>query len=188
MIFAGLVLLAMYLPTRAALQRATQYAATAIATESSDAWLRYDYGSMSYYWETDKGEKKNVYAALFSGIGDVQAKGEAVVREMENRQISSKSGTLSVKCDIVNRLIYKEVLITATREFPTPINLSFIGFPDSVRIDVTSTAVVQNGDEFMRNMDLAADFVVFILETFGLTVTEGIAPYVDKARGFLGIG
>ena len=39
MIFAGLVLLAMYLPTRAVLQQATQYAATALATEQSDTWL-----------------------------------------------------------------------------------------------------------------------------------------------------
>ena len=50
MIFAGLVLLAMYLPTRAALQRATQYAATAIATERSDTWLRHDPDALAYYW------------------------------------------------------------------------------------------------------------------------------------------
>ena len=34
MIFAGLMLLAVYLPNRAVLQRATQYAATAMATKA----------------------------------------------------------------------------------------------------------------------------------------------------------
>ena len=49
MIFAGLVLLSMYLPTRANLQRATQYAATAMATERSDTWLRHDPKNLEYY-------------------------------------------------------------------------------------------------------------------------------------------
>ena len=49
MIFAALVLLSIYLPARAVLQRATQFAATALANEASDTWLFFDESSMSYY-------------------------------------------------------------------------------------------------------------------------------------------
>ena len=68
MIFAGLVLLAMYLPTRAALQRATQYAATAIATERSDTWLRHDPDALEYYWIHDKDELGNVYGSVLGSL------------------------------------------------------------------------------------------------------------------------
>ena len=187
MIFAALVLLAIYLPTRAALQRATQYAATAIATEMSDTWLFFNDQTMSYYWETNKDLLTNVYVALFSGAGDVQGKGDGIVTHIEGRGISSKAGVLEVVCYPVNRIVYKEIVITATRDFTVPVNLSLIGFPQSIPVTVTSTAVVVNGDEFVRNMDLAYDFVGFILEKFNLTnITDTIGSSMDRVSSFFG--
>jgi hypothetical protein len=168
MIFAALVLLATYLPTRAALQRATQHAATALAVEQSDVWLFFDEGSMSYYRASDKDSLANVYAALFVNAGRGGAKGGKIASTIEERGISSKAGNLTVDCYIVNRLIYKEVVVTATRQFEIPVDLSFIFFPKTIPIAVSSTAVVQNGDEFVRSVDLATDFVNFILNKFGL--------------------
>jgi len=187
MIFAVLVLLAMYLPTRAALQRATQYAATVIATTSSDTWLSFDEKAMSYYWETDKARLKNVYVELFSGIDGVQSKSEAIVAEIEGQGISSKAGELSVVGDINNLLVYKEAFVTASREFKTPVNLSFVGFPETITVTVTSTAVVQNGDEFVRNIDLAVDFLEFVFEKFEITnISEAIGSFGGKVSSFLG--
>lgn len=187
MIFAALVLLAIYLPTRATLQRATQYAATAIATEQSDEWLFYDKSSLSYYWERDKSRLANVYEALFSGGGDVQGKGEEIVTRIEGRSLSSKAGTLSVDCYMENKIIYKEVVVTATRVFTVPIGLSFIGFPDTVPITVASTAVVQNGDEFVRSIDIAVDFVKYISEKLHLdNITDNISSYGNQLSGLLG--
>lgn len=186
MIFAALFLLAVYLPTRATLQRATQFAATAIATEKSDAWLYFDTGDMRYYWENDKGNLMNVYEALFSN-GDVQDKGESIVERVEGRSLSSKSGTLEVECRIANKIVYKEVIVTATRRFTTPVNLSFIGFPTEIPVTITSTAVVQNGEEFVRNMDMAVDFVNFIMEKFNLTgVADTISSFGSRAASLLG--
>jgi len=187
MIFAALVLLAMYLPTRAALQNATQYAATAIATTSSDTWLSFDESSMSYCWETDKGRLKNVYADIFSGIDNAQSKGEGIVAEIEGRGISSRAGVLTVECDIVNWLVYKEVVISAAREFTVPVDLSLVGFPKTITVTVTSTAVVQNGDEFVRNMDLAVDFVEYIIKKFELTdISDSISSFGNTIASFLG--
>jgi len=190
MIFAALVLLAVYLPTRAVLQRATQFAATAIATEKSDTWLCFDADSMSYKWVTDKRDLDNVYIALFTSGNASAAKGEAIVTEIEGRGVSSKSGELSVESYVFNRLVYKEAVVTASRTFTLPgaLDLSFIGFPKEIVVTVTSTAVVQNGDEFVRNVDLAVDFVSFIAGKFNLTgISDGISSAWDKLSGLLGL-
>ena len=187
MIFAALVLLAVYLPARATLQRATQHAATVLAAERSDTWLFFDESSMSFYWENDKERLANVYAALFSSGGDVGGKGEDIVVDIERRGISSKAGSLTVDCYIDNKIVYKEVVVTATREFPVPVDLSFISFPETIAVTATSTAVVQNGDEFLRNMDLAVDFVEYISKKFGLTdIADSISSYGSRVASLFG--
>jgi len=187
MIFAALVLLAIYLPARAALQRATQYAAIAVASEISDTWLFFDESSMSYYRETNIRNLKNVYVDLFSDSGDVQSKGEAIVKEQESRSISSKAGDLSVESNVTNRIIYKEAVVTATREFPMPVDLSFIGFPNTISVTATSTVFVQNSDEFIRNIDMASDFLEFIIDRYNLSgLTDAIGSFGSRVAGLLG--
>lgn len=192
MVFAGLVLLAMYLPTRAALQQATQYAATAIATERSDTWLRHDPDSMTYYWETDRGELGSVYGALLGALTgnkrDDADNAEQAVINMEANGVLEPAGELSVEYGVVNYIVYKEIVVTATRTIPMPVDLSFVGFPSEIPVTVTSTAVVQNGDEFVRNMDLARDLTLFLAEKFNLTeMLDGVAELGRKFTGFLGI-
>ena len=187
MIFAALVLLAMYLPAQSVLQRATQYAATAIATENSDTWLFFDEGSMKYNRESDKKNLKNVYADLFSGSGDIQSKGEAIVLEIESRGISIRTGHLNVDCYLVNKILYKEIVVTAVREFPMPVDLSFVGFPRTVTVTATSAAAVHNGDEFVRSIDIASDFAGFINEKYGLhNITDAISSFGNRVTGLLG--
>ena len=188
MIFAALVLLAVYLPTRAALQRATQYAATTAATVCSDTWLFFDGDTMSYYWEEDKNNLDNVYVALFSGNSAVKSLAEEIVPEIEGRSISSKAGRLDVNCDVFNRIIYKEVVVKAERVFDIPVDLSFIKFPQTITVAVVSTAVVNNGDEFVRNMDMAADFVSYIIEKFGLSdIADTISSFGNRISSLLGL-
>lgn len=192
MVFAGLVLLAMYLPTRAALQQATQYAATAIATERSDTWLRHDPDSMTYYWETERKDLGSVYGALLGALTgnkrDDADNAEQTVIGMEQSGVLKPAGELSVEYGVVNYIVYKEIVVTATRTIPMPVDLSFVGFPSEIPVTVTSTAVVQNGDEFVRNMDLARDLTLFLAEGFNLTeMLDGVAELGRKFTGFLGI-
>jgi len=187
MIFAALVLLSIYLPTRGALQRATQHAAVAIATVESDTWIFFDESAMSHYWENSKYNLPNVYVALFSGMGDIQALGESIVIDVEGRNLSSMAGELTVKSYVIDRIVYKEIIISATREFPIPIDLSFVSFPRAIPVTATSTAVVVSGGEFMRNVDMAIDFSDFIFEKFGLTnLSENIGTSGAKIRSLLG--
>ncbi|MCL2365923.1 MAG: pilus assembly protein [Oscillospiraceae bacterium] len=186
MIFAALVLLSIYLPTRGALQRATQNAATTIAVVESDTWLFFDASTMSFFRETNKSNLENVYVALFTTM-DVQDIGERIVTEIEGRNLSSKAGTLTVNSNVIDRVIYKEVVVEAKREFPIPIDLSFIQFPRTISIIVTSTAVVKNGAEFVRTVDMAVDFVQYITDRFGLTDLSGnISSAGTRVRSLLG--
>jgi len=187
MIFAALVLLSIYLPARAVLQRAAQYAATALATEASDTWLFFDESSMTYYRHTDKKQLKNVYADLFTKNDNTEAKGEVITTKIESRSISSKSGQLSIESNVINNIFYKEVVVTATRDFPMPVNLSFIGFPESITVTASSAAVVQNAEEFVRSIDMASDFVEFIADRYNLhDVTDAISSFGSRITHLLG--
>ena len=192
MIFAGLVLLSMYLPTRAALQQATQYAATAIATERSDTWLRHDSDTLTYYWESDRSQLGSVYGALIGALvgnnRDDADNAEQAVINMDKKGVIQPPGELTVEYGVVNYISYKEIVVTATRTIPSPVDLSFVGFPSEIPVTVTSTAVVQNGDEFVRNMDLARDLTEFLAEKYNLTeMFDSISALGEKFAGFLGI-
>ena len=113
---------------------------------------------------------------------------EQAVINMEANGVLEPAGELSVEYGVVNYIVYKEIVVTATRTIPMPVDLSFVGFPSEIPVTVTSTAVVQNGDEFVRNMDLARDLTLFLAEKFNLTdMLDGVAELGEKFTGFLGI-
>jgi hypothetical protein len=63
-----------------------------------------------------------------------------------------------------------------------------IRFPKEIPITVTSTAVVQNGDEFIRNMDIAVDFVEYLDEQLGISdAFSGFSETMGKVWDFLKI-
>jgi hypothetical protein len=142
---------------------------------------------MSYYWETSKDRLANVYVALFSGSGNAESRGVEIATEIERRGLSSKAGVLEVDCYIVNRVVYQEVVVSAAREFTVPVDLSFIRFPRTIPVAVTSTAVVQNGDEFIRSIDIAVDFLDYISEKFGLSdISDAIGSFGGRVASLLG--
>ncbi len=190
MIYLALVLLAMYLPTRALLQRATQYAATALATEQSDTWLRFDDKRMKYNWVANKSGLDNVYVSLFNSISPKKDGGEAerIISYIADESIQATPGKLEVEYTVNNYVVYKEISLTATKTIPIPIDLSFVRFPTEIPVTVTSTAVVQNGDEFVRNMDIAVDVAKWLDGKYNISQTfSKVGEIFSKARGFLGI-
>ena len=199
MVFFALVMLSFYLPQRAMLQRATQFAATAVATEMGDTWIYYDannysYGRYSDYRALTHG-KGGVYVTLFKSVFGSDNDAETIMRsldEKENLPVIS-NGDLIVECKLVNYVVYKEVVVTATRSIPVPVNFSIIGFPNApktIDLVVTSKAVVTNGDEFIRNVDLAVDFVYWAGDKLGIDL-DGIFSKISEAgskiSGFFGI-
>lgn len=188
LIMAALVLVSIYLPAQALLQWSTQYAATALAVEMSDTWLSYSTDNMAFYLISDKADLTNVYTSLFEhDDGTISAKGELIAEVMESQGVSARSGSLTVSCHLNNALIYKEIIVEARREFPMPVNLSIIGFPDTITVTGLSTAVVQNGDELIRNVDMATDFAQFLAEKFNLTgIADAISSFGGQVKDLLG--
>ena len=158
MIFTGLVLLSIYLPTRASLQRATQQAVTALATEKSDAWLSFNENTLKF---GTKDRQQNVYAALKNGLltNSDRNRAKQIVENVEKRGFYRTSGTLTVDCRAVNYLIYKEITVTATRNIPVPVDLSYVRFPRTIEITASSTAVISDADGFIRDVDMINDVV-----------------------------
>ena len=189
MVFFALVMLSFYLPQRAMLQRATQFAATAVATEMSDTWVYYDTDGETYKrysdYETLTGGKGGVYVTLFKSVFGSDNNAETIMRsidEKENLPVIA-NGELTVECELINYIVYKEVVVTATRSIPIPVNFSIIGFPpkdSSIELVVTSKAVVTNGDEFIRSVDLAVDFVYWASEQLGIDI-DGIFSKISDA-------
>lgn len=172
MIFAGLFLLSVYLPSRAVLQRATQHAATGIATAKSDSTYEF-YGGT--YKETTNYD--NVYAAMFAKVDTSAA--ETAVKEYCSKAVILNGDDIEVECGVTNYLIYKEVYVTATQSIKSPVNLSLVGFPETLDLTVTSMAVIQNGDEFVRTMDLTADFVDYLADKAGIDLSAAMQKIHD---------
>lgn len=190
LICVALVLLSIYMPLRAAMQRSTQYAATAIATARSDTWLRFDPDRMSYYWLDDRDKLSNVYASLLSSIiignnQDDEDDARQSVLKLEDKNIVKPSSDLTVEFGVVNYIVYKEIVVTARREIPTPLNLTMFGIPKDIELVVTSTAVVQNGDEFIRNMDLAVDVLNDLVDV--REIFSSLGEICNVFTNFLGI-
>jgi len=192
MIFLTLVLLALYLPTRAALQTATQYAAVAMAAESGDTWLSFDDDAMQYSWADSRGQLPNVYQSVFRAFGNggsgLASKATNIVTNMEGKGFFHPPGELTVEYTVLNYVVYKELRVTATQAIAAPIDLSFVGLPTEIPITVTSSAVVVNGDEFVRNMDVARDFATFMAEKLKLDKAfDSIKTLAGKFNAFFGI-
>jgi len=169
MVFLALLMLAMYLPQRAMLQRATQMAATALAVEMSDTWVRYDANARKYTRHSDyaalQSAKGGVYSALFRSIfskdgRDGQKQAEEIVRSLfnaENPTVIADSDSIIVDFELINYVVNKEVVVTATRVIKLPVEFPLISFTGDIELVVTSKAVVQNADELVRNVDMAFD-------------------------------
>ena len=196
MIFFTLFLLAVYLPQRAILQRATQYAATAVATEMGDTWLYYSDGSRELERYNDHDElsanKGGVYVTLFksifgAGTSDVGSIVETI-DESENIPVIA-NGDLTVECEMVNYVVYKEIVVTAIRAITLPVDFSIIGVPKEIELIVSSKAVVQNGDEFIRNVDLVV-YIVDWVRTKSETIDnffKKVGEAGDAINGFFGL-
>jgi len=170
MIFAALVLLAMYLPQRAVLQEAAQAAVVAIATERSDTWIAFD-GNGDRIERYDQPRQPNVYTGFirnaFFNRSVGRQKAGSIVETLVARGFISSPGRISIEYDVINYIIYQEVIVNVSQSIPMPVNLSFIGFPESITLTQEARAVVQNGDEFVRNVDIAKDMAIWLEKKFG---------------------
>ncbi|MCM1543537.1 MAG: hypothetical protein NC121_20110 [Blautia sp.] len=58
-----------------------------------------------------------------------------------------------------NYVFYKTIEATVTQTVRPPINLSMVGGPEEMTIEVTGEIVINDGDDFIRNVDFAIDML-----------------------------
>ena len=171
MTFAALALLSMYLPQRAILQEAAQYAATMLAPERSDVAYRFDDHTMQIYdhWDFQLHNSfadvlmgtydtnRNFWSRSFSwfkNTEDWQKRVDDIVKHKLANSISFTNAPVSTEVVFQQTLLYSEIVVTVSQEIPLPINLSFIGIRDSfIRIECSARAYVPDGDGFIRTVD-----------------------------------
>jgi len=135
-----------------------------------DTWIYYDTASLSYSRHTNASQLPNVYGALFSSdTSQYKNKAESVVRKVDEAENVTvlPSGELTVKCNIVNYAVYKEVVVTATRSIRIPVNFSAIRFPRTLVMSVTAKSTVKDGDDFVRNIDIGVSFIEWLEQICG---------------------
>lgn len=185
MIFYAMVMLAIYLPQRVILQEAVQAAATAIATEESDSYVSFD-DNGNY---VDGKEPENVYAAAVESIlapnSDAELKAASIVEHYAGRGVLSVPGGIQVTCESTDFIIYQEIMIRASQKIETPVNFSFIGFPTEIEIVQEARVVVQNGDEFVRNIDIAKDIMIWLDNKLGISQSLKESGALDKVSEVL---
>ena len=192
MIFAALVLLAMYLPQRTILQEAAQYTATALATQASDTYVAFDDNGN----RIEKTPDKSVYVTLVKGLfgidqSQAESQAEQITNNMAKNAILPVSSTVDAKVTVKNFVIYQEVTVTLTQTVPMPVDLSFIGFPTELVLVQSASAVVQNGDEFVRDIDIAKDMVIWLDNKLGVSQSlreSGALDKIKKVTDFFGLG
>ena len=99
---------------------------------------------------------------------------DIIIDYFDTGLIASGEG-ITVECGVRNYIVYKEIYVTATKSIQSPVDLSFVGFPKMLHMTVTSTAVVQNGDEFVRNMDIAVDFAQYLVAESGIDLSGAMS-------------
>lgn len=78
--------------------------------------------------------------------------------------------------DISNYVIGKSIEVTAYYKLKSPRLLSYIGVPLELKLGACVKQNASNPTELVRNIDLAADLIEFLLERFGVK---------DQVDGFL---
>ena len=191
MIFAALVMLAMYLPQRTILQEAAQFTAVALATESSDIYVAFDNEGNGIVKENHE----NVYAAALSGILgkglNVSDKALNIASYIAGRGFVEARGDMRIELITTNYVVYQEITVRLYQTIPMPVDLSFIGFPAELELVQEASAVVQNGDEFIRNIDIASDMLDWVNSRFGISNSlkeSGALEKIGEVTKFFGFG
>lgn len=172
-----------------AAQRGSIYAAKCVSDPNYDTILR---GIGSARGNVDLAQSASTDNASFSGIGrhmhpyrysNSSMKGTIETNTAEEvRAIIEKTripwrniDIYDVKTNVDNHLLYSEVTVTVSVTYPLPPILESIGLSDSIDYSVTSSTLVNDPDEFIRNADLAVDVIVQVDEMTGGHLSNAIS-------------
>lgn len=109
---------------------------------------------------------------------------QSFLEEQLSVMLSRKSFLTGVettaKVKISNYLIGKKLTVEATYGLRSPKFLEYVGVPANLTLKSSMTQSASNPVELVRNIDLAADLIDFLLEQFG--VKDRVDSFLKKAE------
>ncbi len=112
--------------------------------------------------------------SLYRGIGRLFSDGPRLDYESKFSDVARESTLIvlgnisSPKIEVDRGFLGTDVEVTITHSLPAPGVLKYLGYDKGTTIRVAAYNYSVNPSEFVRSVDLAADFVSYIMKKFGL--------------------
>lgn len=88
-----------------------------------------------------------------------------------------------------NYVVYRTITATATQTVRPAVSLEMVGMPGTLTLSASGTAVVSDGEDFIRNVDFAVDIVQSTsLGKKAGELVEAAKDFYDKFKSKFGIG
>jgi hypothetical protein len=124
------------------------------------------------------GETEYLFPYRFFGMKFQESSFVNFFRSMCGYMFFDTGSNVDVTAHVTNYVVYKEITATATQTVKPAISLSMVGAPDELIISCTSSVVISDADDFIRN----TDFVIDVVED--TKIGEAASSLVDKAVEF----
>lgn len=124
------------------------------------------------------GNPQYLFPYRFFGMKFESGKFESFFRSMCGYMFFDTGANVELKTNVTNYVVYKKITAVATQTVKPAVSLSLVGVPDSMEISCTSSVVISDTDDFIRN----TDFVIDIVED--TKIGEVAHQLVDKAVDF----
>lgn len=142
--------------------------------------------TVSSYYEAYHERLSNLYREIGRGLGggyaDYSAKFENAARESTLIALGSIS---SPEIQVERGILGTDVKVTITHALPVPGVLKYLGYNGSTTLRVAAYSYSLNPGEFVRNVDLAADLISYIMEK--LHLSKNYQEFLDKTDEVLSI-
>ena len=158
MIFFAFILLAIYLPTSAALQRSLEKAANIVSARHSDLGYTYDVSNDKAGVSDDRLRQENVYAYMTRGYAEEQEIAQRIVEKyVTDALYVGKDLHMSVRQDPNDK---RYILISAEQTLVLPFDFPFLPVSNEIPLKRSVRVMSRDADEFIRSMDIVYDLVI----------------------------
>ncbi|MBQ5320068.1 MAG: hypothetical protein J6K17_13335 [Oscillospiraceae bacterium] len=184
----ALLLVSLYLYERANVQASAEIALTYCKNQMTDTYVSFDAENMYGEDSNSASTLSRFNTANVFRVFSVDAEGtEKRFKELFHKVYGHESfsnGSLEItEFKISGALFYKTIDVTIVDKINIPINLSMIGIDDdSIIYTIKLKTAVNDSDQFIRDFDIAKEFVLFLVEKSKLD--DKIKVVTDKFVGF----
>lgn len=113
----------------------------------------------------------------FFGMKFNSAAFESFFRSMCGNMFFDTGSNVKVHSDKHNYIIYKTLTAKVSQQVKPAVSLAMVGGPRTMEIEATGTVVINDGDDFIRNVDFIID--VTSKTAFGQKVSEMVGKVTD---------